>query len=189
MPEAGACILFWTAEQALRGIPAARPQVALMDLSLPGHSGIDCARRLKVLVPELPIVMFTARSDSDGILLAIQAGACGYLIKPAEPRNFFSAVTRAAEGRLALCEQAERVLIHWLGRLAINSQLKALTPREREILPSILAGLDDKQISERFPFPINTVHGHRTNLYKKFGAHCREEFIEKFLGPGRSPFR
>ncbi len=174
---------------ALRGITAARPHVVLLELAFPGHSSIHCARKLKSLLPELPIVIFTARTDPDGTLQSLLAGACGYLIKPVEPENFFPAIARAAQGGLALCEKAERVLVNWFGRVAFNSQLEILTPRERELLPAILAGLSDKEISRLLPFATSTIHGYRTGLYKKFGADNCEELIKKFFGLDQQPSR
>lgn len=167
---------------ALGGILSSRPHVVLMEFSLPGVSGIECAQRLKALVPDLPIVMFTARNESEQILLSLLGGLSGYLVKPAQPRNFFSVVHRAARGSLAFCEEAERVLKDWLGGLATRSQFEALTPRERVLLPSILQGLSNKEISGRVGGSCETIHGHRTRLYKKFGVHSREGLLRTFLG-------
>lgn len=173
---------YYEADTALVELPAARPRVAFVEWRLAGHSGLDCVRGLKTLSPGLPIVVFTAPGNAEAVFLSLQAGACGFLVKPAAARTFLSIVALAAEGRLAFCDHAGRLFLRWCQGLALRSRRRALTPREHELLPAILRGLTDKEISQRLHLAPQTVHGRRTNLYRKFGAHSAGEFIGKFLG-------
>ncbi|MEK7675368.1 MAG: response regulator transcription factor, partial [Verrucomicrobiota bacterium] len=179
----------WTMESHLKPLEAIQkicshpPEAVLMDLLMPQLSGIDCTRRIKTLLPHLPVIMLTARTDDEGILLSLMAGASGYLIKPASAEDVVHAVTEVVHGGTFLCQQAQRTIVACFGGCASLQALQGLlSRREQEILACLFRGLFDKEIGDELHISTGTVHSHLVRLFRKLGVHSRKEALQRFLG-------
>jgi DNA-binding NarL/FixJ family response regulator len=160
----------------------AQPDAVLMDILMPGFNGIECTRRLKAVMPELPIVIFTACSGQEEVLRSVMAGACGYLIKPVAPQVLLRSVRSAAQGASVLCAEAQNALIASLQSPAGAGSFATLSRREREILPLLLKDLREKEVAERLGVAASTVHTQVKGLYKKLGVHSRAELLQAVFG-------
>jgi DNA-binding NarL/FixJ family response regulator len=157
------------------------PDVVLMDIGMPALSEIDCARRLKAALPNLPVIMFTGCSDGMTIAESIMAGACGYLIKPVPPERLVWALGEAAEGRIALCGEAQAGLAQYVRRLGTTRSSLGLSPREHQIMVWAAAGLRNKEIAEELGLSEATVHNQVMRAYKKLGVSTRAEARDMLL--------
>ncbi len=177
---------YLSGEASLEGLAEQRPDVVLMDIRMPGMSGLDCTRRLKARFPQLPVVMHTARADAVAVLLAVLAGADGYLAKPVSPEELVRAVEDALDGtRPPLCPEAGRGLVKFFHRCGQSARLpEALTVRELEILACCLLEPDHKGIAERLGISARTVSAHLQTIFRKLGVRSRAEAARRLLGFG-----
>lgn len=169
-------------QQALHSMRSVQPNAILMDILMPGISGIECASKLKVLYPNVPIIMFSARTDSEAVINSMMAGACGYLTKPVSATKVLLALKRAIDGSMVLCQTAERAMLDGLHSLGRNSAVTRLTHREQEIMACVCRRLSNKEIADFLGISAATVHAHLSKIFKKLGAHNRGEAIRKYLG-------
>ena len=149
-----------------------RPDVLLLDLSMPDVDGIEVTRRLRDASPDTKVVVFTSFSDRERIVQALDAGAVGYLLKDAEPEELHAAVQAAARGEAPITPRAAAAL------LADRRERPAeavLTAREREVLGLVVEGLANKQIARRMGISEKTVKGHLTNLFQRLGVADRTQ--------------
>jgi DNA-binding NarL/FixJ family response regulator len=144
-----------------------RPDVVLMDLSMPLLDGIEATRRILAARPEMRVVMLTFHSDPEPILEAVDAGAVGYLLKDAEPEDILRGVRAAARGESPLDPKAASALL--TARTA-GSRIAELSHREREVLVLLAAGLANKQIGRRLGISEKTVKSHLTAVYRRIGV-------------------
>jgi DNA-binding NarL/FixJ family response regulator len=149
-----------------------RPDVVLMDLSMPGIDGIEATRRILKLRPEVRVVMLTFHSNPDPILEAIDAGAVGYLLKDAEPDEILRGMRAAARGESPLDPKAARALLTARSERARAAELSS---REREVLYLVGAGMANKQIARRLGISEKTVKSHLTNVYRHIGVSDRTQ--------------
>ena len=150
---------------------AERPDVMLLDLSMPDLDGIEVTRRLADGAPETRIVVFTSFSDRERIVQALDAGAIGYLLKDAEPDEIHTAIRAASRGEAPLAPKAAAALL--AERSGRPSTGVDLTAREREVLALVVAGMANKQIARRLGISEKTVKGHLTNLFQRIGVADR----------------
>lgn len=167
--------------EAVASIMQTPPRVVLMDISMPDITGIECTKRLHASVPDLPIIMFTARDDSENLVSSMMAGACGYVVKPSSPLETVSAVRKALDGTPALCPRTEKTIVKWLHGLGENVFLWQLTAREQQIMLHVCANRSDKNIGRLLHISSNTVHNHIRNILRKLGASTRDEARRKFI--------
>ena len=149
-----------------------RPDVLLLDLSMPDVDGIEVTRRLRDAAVPTWVVVFTSFSDRDRIVKALDAGAIGYLLKDAEPDEIHGAIQAAARGDSPLAPRAAAELL--ADRRARPSEVE-LTAREREVLGLVVEGLANKQIARRMGISEKTVKGHLTNLFQRIGVADRTQ--------------
>jgi len=159
-------------EAAVTLCQAERPDVLLLDLSMPDLDGVEVTRRLATAAPEVRIVVFTSFSDRERIVQALDAGAIGYLLKDAEPDEIHAAIRAAARGEAPLAPKAAAALLAERGS---RSPAVELTAREREVLALVVAGLANKQIARRLGISEKTVKGHLTNLFTRIGVTDRTQ--------------
>ena len=152
--------------------PELRPDVVLMDISMPGVDGIEATRRITEADPSARVVILTSFSDQKGILEAIDAGAIGYLLKDAAPDELFSGIRAAAAGESPLAPPAARAL---LKARRGGDATKELTEREREVLALVAAGLPNKLIARKLEISEKTVKTHLTSIYRRIGVDSRTE--------------
>ncbi len=185
MPESQ-CVGVWrSGEEALTKIPAFRPQVVLMDIHMPGISGIETTARLKQEIPELLVIMVTVYRDHEKIFDALKAGACGYLLKRSTPAEVRQAILDVCEGGAPMsAEIARRVVeaFHQPHKPTGPQQEEAvqLSKRETEILELLTQGLANKEIADRLGLSTETVRVHLRRIYEKLHVHSRTEAAMKY---------
>ena len=150
-----------------------RPDVLLLDLSMPEVDGIEVTRRLETGSPDTRVVVFTSFSDRDQIVRALDAGAVGYLLKDAEPDEIHAAIRSASRGEAPITPRAAAALL--ADRRERPTGGVALTAREREVLLLVVDGLANKQIARRLQISEKTVKGHLTNLFQRIGVADRTQ--------------
>jgi DNA-binding NarL/FixJ family response regulator len=169
-----------TGEEACAQAGALRPDVAVMDLNMPGIGGLEAIRRIKQELPEVRVIALTMHGDQRFFLEALAAGAEAYILKGADPAQLLEAVRAAAAGTAYLTpEQAKRMLTEYRRAAERESEGSGpgLTAREREVLTLIAEGLTGKAIAEQLSLSPNTVERHRTNIMNKLGLHNRAELV------------
>ena len=172
---------FTTAEEALKKIPGLKPDVVLMDIKLPGMSGIDCVAELKRTMPALQIIMVTVYEDTERIFRALRAGACGYLLKRCTPEELISAIREVRQGGAPMSRDiARKVIASFQEPLKTTAEMEELSPREREILELLAQGLPNKEIARRMGVNDGTVRWHLRHVYDKLHVRSRTEAALKF---------
>jgi len=171
---------FATGEEALPNILAKKPGVVLMDIKLPGMSGIECVLEIKRALPEMQIVMVTVYEDSERIFQALTAGASGYIVKSSPPRQLIQAVRDAYIGGAPMSIHIARKVVqhfHTLGASARESE--NLSAREREVLDLLALGFIYKEIGARLNISAETVRSHVKNICEKMHVRSRLEAVAK----------
>lgn len=180
-----------TAEAALEHLPAARPKVVLVDIHLPGLSGIECVRRLKNDHPEIEFIMLTVYEDTDTVLAALAAGASGYLLKQATREELLEAIQQVHAGGSPMTSHIARKVVQTFRHPPpAERDLPGLTPREQQVLDLLAKGYIYKEIASMLNISYATVHNHIRKIYEKLQVRSRTEAVAKYLsrdsGPGRA---
>lgn len=171
-----------SAEQAEEEIPKLLPDVVLMDINLPGRSGIECVRKLKLSHPTLQFVMLTTYEDSDSIFQSLQAGATGYLLKRSTEEEIFAAVEQVLHGGAPMSMQiARKVVAYFSADKSPTQEVEKLTPREKEILSLVAQGCFDKEVADKLGISNTTVRNALHTIYRKLQVQSRTEATLKFL--------
>jgi DNA-binding NarL/FixJ family response regulator len=171
------------AERALKNLSKEAPDVVLLDLELPGMSGIEFIRRAKSSRPKTEILVLTMHEEARLIFEALESGATGYLIKPVEPARILEAITDVSKGGSPMSSQIARLVIksfHDRGRDRRN--LESLTPREEEILRLLSRGYRYQEIAQELGIAIRTVSTHLHHIYEKLHVRSATEAAARFLG-------
>jgi DNA-binding NarL/FixJ family response regulator len=158
-------------DEAVALVAEERPDVILMDISMPGTDGIEATKAINATDATVRIVMLTAFSDRDRVLAALDAGAVGYLLKDAEPKEVFDAVRAASQGDAPLAPRAARQLLD----ARAEEQRAELSKREREVLALVAEGMPNKLIARRLEISEKTVKGHLTSIFQRIGASDRTQ--------------
>jgi len=167
---------------ALRKIPAAKPDVVIMDIGLPDGSGIECTAQLKRLLPEVQILMFTVYEDSEQIFRALAAGASGYLLKRVSPPELLKALRELAGGGVPLTgEVARKVIASFRQEPPPAARTAKLTPREQTVLEQLAGGLSAKEIASNLAISPDTVNAHLKHIYQKLHVRSRVEAVIAYL--------
>jgi DNA-binding NarL/FixJ family response regulator len=177
-----------TAENALQDIPGANPNVVLMDINLPGLSGVDCVRRLKPLLPQTQIIMLTVYQNIEHIFNALAAGATGYLLKQTPPAQLLAAIRDVHGGGSPMSSHIARKIVQSFQRpaTAAHAETQNLSPREAEVLDLLAKGYLYKEIADRTGLTYATVHTHIRHIYEKLHVRSRAQAVAKHLGQGRA---
>ncbi len=168
-----------------------KPHIVLMDVEMPGESGIDLTKAVLEKHPDVRVVMLTAFSDSERVFAALKAGAVGYLLKNVSPDEIRATVERAAAGEAMLSgEIAGRVLREFereRDEERYRAQLAGLTPREEEILKLLATGESNKEIGQRLFISEQTVKNHVASIFRKLQVNDRTKaaLLAVKLGLGR----
>jgi len=164
---------FGTAREALVGIPLLQSQLVLLDIQLGDSSGIECAKRLRRVMPGLKIIIFTGAHDPKWATASFEAGAAAYLVKPFSENQLLATLTFAvATGNQGLY----KVGPHPLNPEKLVLKL-ALSPRETQVLSALAEGLLYKEISEKLGISYAAVHKHQHNIFVKLKVGNRSEAI------------
>ena len=159
-------------EQAVAIAAEHRPDVVLMDLSMPNVNGTEATRRIVAANPDVQVVILTSFSDREQILGALGAGAVGYLLKDAEPSELIDGVRAAARGESPLDPKAAREV---LTSRETSAPAEDLTAREREVLTLLAEGMPNKRISMRLGISEKTVKAHVTSIFNRIGVSDRTQ--------------
>lgn len=171
-----------TAEEALEQIPRAKPDVVLMDINLPGVSGIECTARLKLQMPALQVIMLTVYEDTASIFNALKAGACGYLLKRSSPGEILDAVMTVRTGGAPMTSEiARKIVMAFQSPAPASADTATLSAREQEILELLSQGQVSKEIAERLSISYHTVRVHTKHIYEKLHVRSRSEAVLKFM--------
>lgn len=170
------------AEDALRRLPGKKPNVVLMDINLPGMSGIDCVREVKAVLPETQILMLTVCEDSEQIFDALTAGASGYLLKRTPPARILEAIEEVSRGASPMSGKIARAVVEYFHkRRTFSPDEEPLSKREQEILDLLAQGYRAKEIAQNLSISFDTVHTHLRNIYSKLHVHSQTEAVIKYL--------
>lgn len=185
-------------ELAAGVVTARRPDVVIMDIHLPGMSGIDATRAIRALAPDTAVLMLTVSDDEDEILAAVLAGASGYLLKDAPLPEIVRAVRCARAGQSLLAPAVAASLVARVRRQgrpdAPEPQAHGLSARERAVLELLVAGRDNTEIGRQLHVSSSTVKHHVSSVLEKLGVEnrvqaavlaVREGIVAEFAGAGR----
>lgn len=172
-------------DEAIRCAAELRPDVVLMDLHMPGTNGVAATR---ALAASCPVLMLTISENDEELTQAIQAGARGYLLKKAEPDELVRAVRVVAAGQSIVSPEMTGAVLEAL-RHSPSRELPELSPRQREVLSSIAAGLTNQRIAERLGISPHTVKTHVERLYERLGVASRADLVRLATEAGLSSFR
>ena len=181
---------FASGEEALEQIPKKQPAVVLMDINLPGMSGIECVRRLRAVLPALQVIMLTVYEDTDQVFHSLAAGAVGYLVKSAKPSHLLDAIREVHRGGSPMSSHIARKVVQAFqprgGGLPGDDPL---SPREQQGLELLAKGAPYKQIAEAMGIGIETNRTYIRRIYEKLHVHSRIEAVMKYMGGREKPVR
>lgn len=168
-----------SAEEALEQLPERQPDVVLVDIQLPGLSGIECVRRLKPQCSSTQFIMSTVYEDDENIFESLKAGASGYLLKKISPEKILDAITEVYNGGSPMSSQIARKVIASFQHKNSIDEADMLTPKEREILKALSKGLRYKEIAAEMNISMETVRSHARHIYEKLHVQSRTEALNK----------
>jgi DNA-binding NarL/FixJ family response regulator len=171
------------AEQAIQELPSLSPHVVLMDINLPGMSGVDCVRHLIDRIPGVLVIMLTVFDNTEAIFNSLKSGACGYLHKPVRGSELVAAIREVAAGGSPMSARIARMVVQTFNAPAPSPASPhpdiSLTEREQAVLDLVLEGFPYKQIADRLDLSVYTVNFHIRNIYGKLQVHSRSEAVAK----------
>lgn len=171
---------FSSCEEALTALRERRkPQVILLDVGLPGMSGLDGIPALKAASPQTHVIMLTVFDDNEKIFKAICAGASGYLLKGSQPEKIAEAIHEVLNGGAPMNGRIARTVLEMFARMVAPPKDYGLTPREKEVLEFLVAGLTKKEIAAQANLSYHTVDTHLRNIYTKLQVHTRSGAVAK----------
>lgn len=174
--------VYANAEDALQHIPQDPPDVVLMDLNLPGVSGVECVRRLKRIVPQVLILVVTVYEDSDKVFAALRAGAGGYLLKRTPPDQLLAAIQDLHQGGAPMSSLIAREVVRSFHSLEPHApDVDRLSPREEEILHLVAKGYHNKEVASQLGISPETVRVHLRNIYEKLHVNSRSQAVVRLL--------
>lgn len=178
--------VFTDGESAVAGMASAAPDVALVDINLPGISGIDVIRQMKVRLPHVQFMVLTVYDDPTRIFQALAAGATGYLLKHEDPAELISAVHDLYRGGSPMSGSVARRVVLSFHQMGDSTDAQEnLTPREAEILQLLAEGYLYKEIAEKLSIGNETVRTHVRHIYDKLHVRTRTEAVIKHLKGSR----
>ena len=177
---------FASAEEALARLPATTPEVVLMDINMPGLSGIECVRQLKAAHPQIEFIMLTVYEDAESVFNALAAGASGYLLKLATRQELLEAIRQVHAGGSPMTSHVARKVVQSFRRPApVESDATKLSPREQQILDYLAKGFLYKEISDSLGISYDTVHNHIRHIYGKLHVRSRGQAVARYLDVAR----
>jgi len=182
-PDLECVVTCSTGEEALKILPKISPAIVIMDIQLPGMSGIECVKRLRESLPDVLIVMVTVYEDPVRIFSALRAGANGYLLKRSTPEEMIAAIREVRRGGGAMSGGVAMKVIQFFSEQEQKSEeLSSLSRRESEVLELLSSGMCNKDIANRLGVTVEAVRWHLRSIYSKLHVHNRTEAAMKFRG-------
>ena len=177
-----------TGGQALEMVETLKPDVVIMDITLPDISGIDVTRRIKDAHPNIAVVALTIHEDQQYFFEMLQVGASGYVPKRAAPDDLITAIRAAHRGEMYIYPSLAKLLVgDFLSRSGedgAKETMTGLTPREQEVLSLLADGKTNDEIADLLSISAHTVARHRENLMGKLGLHSRSELVKYAIRKG-----
>jgi DNA-binding NarL/FixJ family response regulator len=171
---------FADAETALEQLSVNPVEIALFDVQLPGMSGIDCMRKLKVIHPRMQVMVLTVYDNADTIFDALKAGASSYILKNTPPEKIIEAIQELYNGGSPISSQiARKVIDAFRVKENSNQYFQTLSRREREILEQLSRGFHNKEIADKLFISFETVRSHIRHIYEKLHVNSRVEALKK----------
>lgn len=174
-------------EKFLYDLPNVNIDVVLMDIGLPGLSGIEGVKKAKEINPDLNILMLTVYEESNVVFEALCAGACGYLVKKTPPSRLLEAIKDIYEGGSPMSSHIARQIIsvfHQKKNFNGHKPIYELTQREKEVLTLLSEGNNYQEIADKIFISVDTVRHHIRNIYRKLHAHSQSEAVAKAIRKG-----
>jgi DNA-binding NarL/FixJ family response regulator len=176
---------FYSMEEALQQINANPPDVALLDIGLPGMSGLEGIVILKERYPKLLILMLTVYDDDERIFHAMCAGACGYLLKKTPPARLLDSIREAAAGGAPMSPEVARRVVALFRQFAPPKNVDyQLTAHETRLLKLLVEGYNFKTVAAKLGVSVNTISFHMRHIYEKLQVHSKSEAVAKALRQG-----
>lgn len=173
---------FSSCEEALKALAAdSPPEVILLDVGLPGMSGIEGIKHIKATAPATHVIMLTMFDDHDKVFKSICAGASGYLLKTAAPEKITEAIQEVLAGGAPMNARVAKSVLDMFARLAAPQADYGLTSREKEVLEQMVRGLIKKEIADQLSLSYHTIDTHLRNIYQKLHVHTRTGAVAKAL--------
>ena len=173
---------FDNAESAIEKLPLLEPDIVVMDINLPGMSGIECIKIIKEKCPGTQFMMFTVYETDEKVLQALQAGATGYLLKRTEPKRILESIKELNQGGSPMSSNIARKLVNIFLHEKVKTKKEILSDRENEVLQLLADGLLYKEIADRLHIGHGTVRQHIHNIYEKLHVQNRTEALNKYFG-------
>ncbi|MBL7728064.1 MAG: response regulator transcription factor [Dinghuibacter sp.] len=174
---------FRTAEAAAIELPLLMPDIVIMDINLPGISGIECVKQVKAVAPAIQFMMFTVYENNDQVFEALKAGASGYLLKKTPPLQIIESVKELYNGGSPMSAPIARKLVNvFQQQQTDNNEAAKLTHREKEVLELTAKGLLYKEIAHELGISFGTVRQHLYKVYEKLHVQNKTEAINKVFG-------
>jgi DNA-binding NarL/FixJ family response regulator len=177
--------------QALELVEQLKPDVVMLDISMPRLNGIDVAKKISETTPSTRVIIVSIHSDEGYVLRALKAGAKGYLLKASPEGDILNAVRAVAAGQAYLSPEMSRLLVEEYVRemrcRGVEDSYDLLSIREKEILQLLASGTSNRQIADMIHVSVATVETHRTNIFQKLGIHSLPELILYAVRKGLLP--
>jgi len=171
-------------EEALQRLGQVSPDVVLMDIHLPGQSGITCVGRLRALLPKIQIIMLTIEEDGEQVFESLKAGATGYLVKHVSTAEILEAVAEVHRGGAPMSSQIARKVVTTFRQLPDPGKpLVQLSPREEEVVKLLSKGFRSKEIAKILGLGVGTINTHVRHIYEKLHVRSRAHAVARFPQP------
>ena len=175
---------FSNAESAVAKLPSMHADIVIMDINLPGMSGIDCIKQIKEKCPSTQFLIFTVYENDEKVVQAIQAGATGYLLKRTKPERILESIKELSQGGSPMSSNIARKLLSIFLNEKKATKKEILSDRENQVLQLLADGLLYKEIAERLHIVHGTVRQHIHNIYEKLHVQNRTEAVNKYFERG-----
>jgi DNA-binding NarL/FixJ family response regulator len=179
------CGRFGSMEDALSGLDAIAPEVALVDLGLPGISGIDGIRRLRAARPEILLLVLTVYNDDDRIFEALCAGASGYLLKKTAPDQLLASIREVVDGGAPMSPEVARRVVSLFRQVRPPDKAEyRLTPHEIRLLKLLMDGHSYRSAAAQLGVTTHTISFHLRQIYAKLQVHSKSEAVARAMRAG-----